>query len=69
LGLYIFMRPSAQMGAIPHSPSPKHGEVRIDPRQSNPESPGNAKRRDQGVSQGAPESSSATSPSPSRKNP
>jgi hypothetical protein len=71
LGLYIFVRPSVpvHMGAIPHSQSPKSGEVRIDPRQSNPESHGNAKRPYQGVSQAAPESSSATSPSPSRKNP
>jgi hypothetical protein len=48
---------------------PKIGRLRIAPRQSNQESHSKAKRRDQGVSQGAPESSSATSLSPSHKNP
>jgi hypothetical protein len=48
---------------------PRIGQVMIDHRQSEQESHSKAKRQDRGVSQAAPESSSATSPSPSRKNP
>jgi len=48
---------------------PTIGKVRIEHRQSRKESRSKAKRQDRGVSQAAPESSSATSPSPSRKNP
>jgi hypothetical protein len=49
--------------------TPTIGRVRIGHRQSEQESHSKAKRQDRGVSQAAPESSSATSPSPSRKNP
>ena len=45
------------------------GHLSIVPRQSDPESHSKAKRQDYGISQAAPESSSSTSPSPSRKNP
>jgi hypothetical protein len=48
---------------------PKIGRVRIEHRQSKQESHSEAERQDRDVSQAAPESSSATSPSPSRKNP
>ncbi len=48
---------------------PKPGRVRIEPRQGELGTHSKAKRRDQGVSQAAPESSSATSPSPSHMNP
>jgi hypothetical protein len=48
---------------------PAIDRVRIEHRQSKQESHSKAKRQDRGVSQAAPESSSATSPSPSRKNP
>jgi hypothetical protein len=48
---------------------PTIGRVRIKPRQSEKESHSKAKRQDSGVSRAAPESSSAASPSPSRKNP
>jgi hypothetical protein len=48
---------------------PKIGRVRIEHRQSKEELYSEAKRQARGVSQAAPESSSATSPSPSRKNP
>jgi hypothetical protein len=49
--------------------TPTIGRVRIGHRQSEQESHSKAKRQDRGVSQAAPESSSATSPSPSGKNP
>jgi hypothetical protein len=45
------------------------GKVMIEPRQSDMGRRSKTGRPDQGVSQAAPESSSATSPSPSRKNP
>lgn len=48
---------------------PKPGRVRIKPQQSERGTRSEAKRQNQGVSQAAPESSSATQPSPSRKNP
>jgi len=48
---------------------PTMGKVSIAPRQSNQRLHSKAKRQDQDVSQVASESSSATSPSPSRKNP
>ncbi len=48
---------------------PTIGRVRIEHRQSKQDSHSEAERQDRGVSQAAPESSSATSPSPSRKNP
>jgi hypothetical protein len=48
---------------------PRMGKVRIEPLQSSRERHSKLERQDQGVSQAAPESSSATSPSPSRKNP
>src|SRR5262245_7201558 len=48
---------------------PRLGEVWIEHPQREQESHSKAKRQDRGVSQAAPESSSATSPSPSRKNP
>jgi hypothetical protein len=48
---------------------PRLGSIRIEPRPNSRETRGKAKRQDKGVSQAAPESSSATSPSPSRKNP
>jgi hypothetical protein len=48
---------------------PRMGKVRIEPRQSSRERHSKLERLDQGVSQAAPESSSSTSPSPSRKNP
>jgi len=48
---------------------PRLGKVRIEPRQNERGTSSKTNRRDQGVSQAAPESSSATSPSPSRKNP
>jgi hypothetical protein len=66
--------PIVVMGVMPASVQgqavmPKPGRVSIEPRQSERGTHSKAKRRDQGVSQAAPESSSATSPSPSRKNP
>src|SRR5262245_2331435 len=48
---------------------PKPDKLRIEPRQNELGTRSKTKRRDQGVSQAAPESSSATSLSPSRKNP
>jgi hypothetical protein len=69
LGLYTFVQPPVHMGAMSYAPPPKRGELRVDPGQSKPESHGKAKRHDQGVIQAAPETSSATSPAPSRKNP
>jgi hypothetical protein len=48
---------------------PTIGRLRIEPRQGEMGTGGKTKRRDQGGSQAAPEPSSATSPSPSRKNP
>ena len=49
--------------------SPKPDKLRIEPRQNERGTRSKTKRRDQGVSRAAPESSSATSPSPSHKNP
>ena len=48
---------------------PRMGKVRLEPRQSSRERHGKLERQDRGVSRAAPESSSATSPSPSHKNP
>jgi hypothetical protein len=48
---------------------PRIGRAIIEPRPNSRETRGKAKRQDKSVSQAAPESSSATSPSPSRKNP
>jgi hypothetical protein len=75
-GLYYrFTSKSPTMGAImprvqDQAPQPiELGRVRITPRQSNQESHSKAKRQKQVISQAAPESFSATSPLPSRKNP
>ena len=69
----IFEKPYPVMGGISPvrnlKPRPAIDEARIEPRQSEQGTHSKAKRRDQGVSQAAPESSSSTSPSPSRKNP
>jgi hypothetical protein len=70
--LPIFEKPLPVMGDIRlvrNPETPTIGKVRIEPRQSDLGSSAKTGRRDQGVSQAAPESSSATSPSPSRKNP
>jgi hypothetical protein len=70
--LPIFEKPRPVMGAIMavrNLETPTIGKVRIEPRQSDLGRRAKTGRRDQGVSQAAPESSSATSPSPSRKNP
>jgi hypothetical protein len=48
---------------------PKPYKLRVEPRQNERGTRSKTKRQDQGVSQVSPESSSATSPSPSRKNP
>jgi hypothetical protein len=48
---------------------PMIGRAIIESRPNSRKTRGKAKRRDQGVRQAEPESSSATSPSPSRKNP
>jgi hypothetical protein len=63
--------PTTGMVASPprNQAPPRLGKVRIEPRQSSRERHSKLKRQDRGVSQAAPESSSATSPSPSRKNP
>jgi hypothetical protein len=51
------------------APPPLIGKVRIEPREDSGGTRSRAKRQDRNLSQAAPESSSATSPSPSRKNP
>jgi hypothetical protein len=48
---------------------PQIGKPIIKPRKGGRETDSEAKRQDKGVSQAEPSSSSATSPSPSRKNP
>lgn len=48
---------------------PRIGQAIIEPRQNSVGTRSKAKRQDRSVSQAAPESSSATSPSPSRENP
>jgi hypothetical protein len=72
----IFEKPFPTMGAIApegNLEAPTIGKVTIKvtikPRQGNQGMHSKAKRQDQGISQTAPESSSETSPSPSRKNP
>src|SRR5262249_34890532 len=69
----IFEKPVPVMGAMMsvHTLELRttNGEVRIEPRQSDLGRRSKTGRTDQGVSQAAPESSSATSPAPSRKNP
>jgi hypothetical protein len=69
----IFERPVTLMGTVlpvrKPEPPPLVGRVIIEPRQSERETRGKTNRREQGVSRAAPESSSATSPSPSRRNP
>jgi hypothetical protein len=68
-----FEEPSATTGMVVAAPRnqepPRMGKVRIEPRQSSRERRSKLERQDRGVSQAAPESSSATSPSPSHKNP
>jgi hypothetical protein len=69
----IFEKPIVVMGGTPlpvqgQAPPPP-GRAGIEPRQSERGTRSKTERRDQGVSQAAPESSSATSLSPSRKNP
>jgi hypothetical protein len=73
-----YENPLPTMGALlrfQNLEPPTIGKVRIEPRvgivprQNNQRLNSKAKRQDQSVSQVAPESSSATSPSPSRKNP
>jgi hypothetical protein len=51
------------------APPSEIGKVRIEPREDSGGTRSRAKRQDRNVSQVAPASSSATSPSPSRKNP
>ena len=67
----IYEKPSTEMGTIPvgYQETPTIGKVRIEPRQSDLGRRSKTGSLDQGVSQAAPESSSATSPAPSRKNP
>jgi hypothetical protein len=67
----IYEKSSHIMGEIPvgYRETPTIGKVRIEPRQSDLGRRGKTGRLDHGVSQAAPESSSATSPAPSRKNP
>ena len=67
----IYEKSSHIMGEIPvgYRETPTIGKVRIEPGQSDLGRRGKTGRLDQGVSQAAPESSSATSPAPSRKNP
>jgi hypothetical protein len=48
---------------------PRIGRAIIEPRPNTRETRGKAKRQDKSLSKAAPESSSATSPSPSHKNP
>src|SRR5262245_32756009 len=65
-------KPSPIIGAIRpvrYLETATMGDVRIEPPQSDLGRRSNTGRPDQGVSQAAPESSSATSTSPSRKNP
>jgi hypothetical protein len=69
---FTFMRPT--MGGIMprvqyQAPPTEIGKVRIEPREDSGGTRNKAKRQDRNLSQAAPESSSATSPSPSRKNP
>ena len=68
-----FEEPLATTGMVVSPPRnqapPRLGKVRIEPRQSSRERHSKLERQDRGVSQAAPESSSATSPLPSRKNP
>ena len=52
-----------------HAVMPKPGRISIEPRQNERGTHSKTKRRDQGVSQAAPESSSATSQASSPKNP
>jgi len=69
---FISEKPSVVMGGIEpvqNLEPPTMGKVRIEPQQSNQRLHSRDKRQDQGVSQVAPESSSATSLLPSRKNP
>jgi hypothetical protein len=68
----IFEKPSPMMGDIRpvrNLETPTIGKVMIEPLQNDLGRRDKTGRRDQGVSQAAPESSSATSPLPSRKNP
>jgi hypothetical protein len=68
----IFEKPFPVMGGIRPVRAPERatiGKVIFEPRQSDLGRHAKTGRGDQGVSQAAPESSSATSPSPSRKNP
>ena len=68
----IFEKPSPMMGDIRpvrNLETATIGKVRIEPLQNDLGRRDKTGRLDQGVSQAAPESSSATSPLPSRKNP
>jgi len=68
----IYKKPSPIIGAIRpvrYLEKATIGKVMIEPRQSDLGGRGKTGRPDQGISQAAPESSSATSPAPSRKNP
>jgi hypothetical protein len=70
--LPIIEKPLPVMGAMRAVRNPEMatiGKVRIEPRQSDLGRRSKTGRPDQGVSQVEPESSSATSTSPSRKNP
>jgi len=68
----IYEKPSPIMGdiqSVRNLETPTIGKVRIEPRQSDLGRRGKTGSLDQGASQAAPETSSATSPAPSRKNP
>jgi hypothetical protein len=77
LGINIrsVFKPTIEMGGVMVRPvqgevvNPRIGQVIITPRQGGRETDNDAKKQDKGVSQVEPSSSSATSPSPSRKNP